>query len=101
MKKLGIGVVVLLCMAPFSVQWSAAKSGSLSVALDKANAAELAIPSHRRAYHHGRHYGSYYRAAYYDPYCGGPYTGGGWMGGTYYGGPWIDLRCYGVRPWSR
>lgn len=103
MNKLGVGVIgaIVLCMVPFSVQWSTAKSGALSVAMDKANAAELAIPRHRRAYYHGRYYGAYTRAAYYDPYCGGPYTGGGWMGGTYYGGPWIDLRCYGVSPWSR
>ena len=59
MKTLSIGVVgaVVLFMAPFSVQWSAANSGSLSVALDKANAAELAIPPHREAYHHGGYSG--------------------------------------------
>jgi hypothetical protein len=96
MKSLSVLNVIaggaLLCVAPFSAHWSAANSRSLAVVLNTANAAELGIPAHHRAYRYTR----YHRAGLYDPYCGGPYVGGGWNGGTYYGGPWIDLRCYGV-----
>jgi hypothetical protein len=97
MKKLSvIGAVMgaaLMCAAPFSLHGSPAKSVSLSVTLDKAEAADLEIarPRHRSAYRHG-----YYYRAEYDPYCGGPYVGDGFNGGTYYGGPWIELACYVV-----
>jgi hypothetical protein len=92
MKMRGVvGAVVaaaLLSSAPFSLVWSFAKSGSLSLTLDSAAAADMTVPA-RRAYR------SYYRSRSYDLYCGGPYVGSGWNGGTYWGGPWMELSCYG------
>ena len=97
MKKLSIiGAVAgagLLCMSPYSLSWPVAKGGSPSFTMETAKAADLEVPPYRRAH---RGYGRYYRAAYYDPFCGGPYVGGGWYGGSYWGGPWMDLRCYGL-----
>jgi hypothetical protein len=82
----------LLFVAPVSVRLSSETGGPISVAIAKAEAAELApYEGYRR-----RGYTRYYRAAYYHPFCGGPYVGGGWNGGSYYGGPWMDLRCYGL-----
>ena len=97
MKKLSVAGAImgaaLICAAPFSLQGSRANNVSLSVALDKAEAAELEIGRLHRGRAH-RHHGYHY--AEYDPYCGGPYVGGGWHGGSYYGGPWINLACYAI-----
>ncbi len=90
-----VGTAVLtaaLWSAPFTIQRT---SVSLSVGVETAAAAELAIPEHRSVSRHVR-YGGYYRERSYDLLCGGPYVGGGWNGGTYWGGPWMDLRCYGA-----
>jgi hypothetical protein len=93
MKRLSFaGALVgaaLLTTTPLSVRWSPADSGSLAVTFATAKADGM--PYRHRAYHRG-----YYRAALYDPYCGGPYVGPGWHGGSYWGGPWMDLRCYGL-----
>src|SRR3954451_18976848 len=94
-KSVIIGTVVLtavLCGAPFSVQRTAADN--LSLGIETASAAELAVPARRSVSRHAR-YAGYYRERSYDLLCGGPYVGGGWNGGTYWGGPWMDLRCYG------
>lgn len=83
-------VAALLCATPVSLVSPHGKS--MSVAVETAAAADLAVPArHHRSARYG-HYRDYSRL--YDRYCGGPYVGGGWNGGTYYGGPWIDLRCY-------
>lgn len=90
-----VGAVVataLVSGAPFSLDWSSATSRPVSLTLNSAAAAELAIPV-RRGRH--RYVAAYYRASSYDLYCGGPYVGGGWNGGTYWGGPWMELPCYG------
>ncbi len=96
MKRLNIfGALVgatLLSMTPLSVHWSPSRIASLEIAAVTANAAELDV--YPRARRHARV--RYYRAAYFDPFCGGPYVGPGWNGGTYWGGPWMDLRCYGL-----
>jgi hypothetical protein len=84
---------ILLSMTPLSLRWSHSLVLPLTVAPASAKAAELEMAPRRVAYRHGR----YYRAALYDPWCGGPYAHSGWNGGTYWGGPWVDLRCYGVR----
>ena len=86
-----------LCMVPASVHWSNGEGGSLFVAIQTADAAELGVSPYEGTRRRG--YARYYRAAYYHPFCGGPYVGGGWNGGSYYGGPWMDLRCYGLLPW--
>jgi hypothetical protein len=84
----------LLAATPLSLHCSQDNGPSLSVAFDRAEAAELSVPAR---HHHRAGYGYRYRySGLYNPYCNGPYTGGGWNGGTYYGGPWIDLRCYGA-----
>lgn len=94
MNKLGvIGAIAgaaLFCMTPVSIDFSLRNSGSFSVSVNTAKAAELEVPAYRQAHRYRR-----YRVASYDMYCGGPYVGGGWNGGTYWGGPWMDLRCYG------
>jgi hypothetical protein len=83
-----------LCIAPASVHWSAGDDGAVSLTLQAAQAAELAIAPYEGPRRRG--YTRYYRTALYHPLCGGPYVGGGWNGGSYYGGPWMDLRCYGL-----
>ena len=96
LKSLAAAVIGAgLCILPVSVDRSNGEGSSLSVKVQTANAAELAVPyegARGRAYKR-------YRTAYYHPFCGGPYVGGGWNGGSYYGGPWMDLRCYGLLPW--
>jgi hypothetical protein len=81
----------LLSMTPLSVHWSPSHISSLEIAPAIANAAELDV--YPRVSRHARVRS--YRAAFFDPFCGGPYVGPGWNGGTYWGGPWMDLRCYG------
>ncbi len=97
LKSLAAAVIGAgLCILPVSVDRSNGEGSSLSVKVQTANAAELAVPyegARVRAYKRS------YRTAYYHPFCGGPYVGGGWNGGSYYGGPWMDLRCYGLLPW--
>lgn len=94
MKKRSIvGAVLaaaLLSSAPLSVDWSFANGGPLSLTVDTASAAELAVPARRGAYRYSR----YSQSRLYVPWCDGPYVGSGWNGGTYWGGPWMDLSCY-------
>ena len=93
-KRSILGLVLaaaLLSSAPFSVDWSFASGGPLSLTVvGTASAAELAMPARRGAYHT-----RYHQSRLYVPYCDGPYVGSGWNGGTYWGGPWMDLSCYG------
>jgi hypothetical protein len=96
MKSLSVGVfavAALLAATPLSLRCSQDNGTSLSIAVDRAEAADMSVPArhHRAGYRHGYRY-----SGLYHPYCNGPYTGGGWNGGTYYGGPWMDFRCYGA-----
>lgn len=106
MKSLRIlGSVIgatLLCALPISPR--VVSDGGVSFGIERANAAELDAPVHRKA---RRHVEAYAEPVYEDPrriaYCTGN-NRGGWNGGTYRGGIFMDMNCYGIPagdPWNR